>query len=141
MERNFRIEGGFVELVGEFGRLDLHNAYDLEGWEVGEGGRILRLVFRGNEHRHKGCPDEFTIDFTEVSVLELTVQPEALSDFVIHEIGFKEPDDRDYSLWSDDYGFEAATHLVFNFDASWIRVCADSARVSISASEAPLRRG
>jgi hypothetical protein len=136
MERNFRIASG-VELVGEFGRFDLHNDYDLDGWEVGEDGRIFRMVFRGNEHRHKGRPAQFKLDFTDVSVLELTVRPEALSDFVIEEVGFKEPDDRDYSLWSDDYGFEAATHLVFHSEDAAIRVCAKSAVVSCRTASQP----
>ena len=69
MQRNFRIEQG-VELCGEFGILDIHDAYDLERWEFLPTTQTLRFAFVGNEHRLHNRPPKFDLEFVGVSAFE-----------------------------------------------------------------------
>lgn len=111
MQCNFRITQR-VEFDGSFGKLDIHNAYDLAKWEVSESAHAITMAFRANEYRLKGRPEAFEVRFTGVNVLEIDGLTGAPSSIVVEEMGFMSPLYRDYQWTLSDGEPGPDKHLV-----------------------------
>jgi hypothetical protein len=126
---NFQITG-LVEFAGEFGRLDVHNAYDLERVEVDISRGSLVLGFEGNQWRSANGPKAFQLCVEGLDQLEMTARPEDFSDFVINEIGFMNAADREYQYGLIDQGQpRTGAHLVFKTGHGVIRFAAERAYI------------
>jgi hypothetical protein len=137
MRCNFRITQ-YVEFNGAFGILDVHNAYGLSAFDLSPDQSDLRMAFEGNQYLLKGRPQRFELVFHGASLVEVSGLPKQLSDLAIHEIGFMNPDDRDYQWMLDDGVPGEGKHMVFKGDVegedTTIRVAAEAATVTASSS-------
>jgi len=131
MLRNFQITQG-VELSGEFGVLDIHNAYDLDRWEFRPAKQNLTLEFAGNEYRLHNRPPRFELAFAGVTVFETMIVAGDIPEFVVEQIGFKASGDQDYAWLLEEHQSGDVPHLVLRAEeGSIIRVAADSGRVIV----------
>ena len=141
MQCNFQITQ-LVEFDGEFGNLDVHNAYDLDRLVLEPENRRVSFNFVANQWATAGRPGSFHLCIEGVTLVELAATPQDLSEFVIHEIGFMEADDREYQYALIDMGEPGdSKHLVFKTEAGIIRIDGQRADVlTIQSSDLPLER-
>jgi len=130
MRLNFAVVDHVV-LEGEFGPLDVHNAFDMVGLKHDMLARRIAMSFCANQYALPGAPRSFTLTFDGATVVR--ADPPVLASFHVDEISPAPKDDLDYDYTYTEAVYEEAEWdlLVRGTSGEVMRVAADFATVSL----------
>ncbi len=136
MKRNFSIPTS-IELQFDNYCMDLHNDYNVLNISIQiENKIILKLLFGKNDGSwvNKNNPQRFSIIFEGVKNLEFIKDLSVPYKTPIHEIGFKNTDDKDYDWIMDEKQSSTDSNLFFWFASDeYLKIYSESANLIIDA--------
>jgi hypothetical protein len=96
--KNFEIEDDTVGLTFEGMYLDLHNCYDIEGFQYSNAEQVFQLKFRKGKYGTHESPESFELLFKNVSFLKIgerDAEMGASDDTCLEFIGFLPSESRE----------------------------------------------